>query len=95
MALLVLCLCREPFGFASHSRGDPLITNDVLYHLSYSGLQALIWPCSSCLNAPVDWCGISSSLGFLQSSEVVYPIEFSGVTGHRLVIQILQCKIGS
>ncbi len=37
MALLVLLLCLEPFGFASHSRGDPLITNDVLYHLSYSG----------------------------------------------------------
>ena len=37
MALLVLLLCRELFGFASHSRGDPLITNDVLYQLSYSG----------------------------------------------------------
>ena len=37
LALLVLLLCLEPFGFASHSRGDPLITNDVLYQLSYSG----------------------------------------------------------
>mgnify|MGYP001801101269 CR=1 FL=1 len=37
MALLVQCICRELVGFASHSRGDPLITNDVLYHLSYSG----------------------------------------------------------
>ena len=40
MALLVLLLCRELFGFASHSRGDPLITNDVLYQLSYSGVPA-------------------------------------------------------
>lgn len=37
MALLILYSCREPFGFASHSSGDPLITNDVLYQLSYSG----------------------------------------------------------
>ncbi|SHL68154.1 hypothetical protein SAMN05444414_12725 [Roseovarius marisflavi] len=37
MALLVLLVCLELFGFASHSRGDPLITNDVLYQLSYSG----------------------------------------------------------
>ncbi len=41
MALLVLLLCRELFGFASHSRGDPLITNDVLYQLSYSGTVGL------------------------------------------------------
>src|SRR6056297_1308095 len=37
MALLVLLVCRELVGFASHSSGDPLITNDVLYQLSYSG----------------------------------------------------------
>ena len=37
MALLVLLVCREAVGFASHSRVDPLITNDVLYQLSYSG----------------------------------------------------------
>ena len=40
MALLVLCLCRELLDFASHSRGDPLLTNDVLYQLSYSGPHA-------------------------------------------------------
>ncbi len=28
---------RTLIGFAGHSRGDPLITNDVLYQLSYSG----------------------------------------------------------
>jgi hypothetical protein len=39
MALLVLLSCLEPFGFASHSRGDPLITNALLYHLSYIGTQ--------------------------------------------------------
>jgi hypothetical protein len=44
MALLVLLLCRELFGFASHSRGDPLITNDVLYQLSYSGVPARVGP---------------------------------------------------
>ena len=38
MALLVLLLCLELYGFASHSRGDPLITNDVLYQLSYTGV---------------------------------------------------------
>jgi hypothetical protein len=38
MALLVLLLCLELVGFASHSRGDPLITNDVLYQLSYTGI---------------------------------------------------------
>ncbi|WP_170518779.1 DarT ssDNA thymidine ADP-ribosyltransferase family protein [Ruegeria atlantica] len=37
MALLVLLLCRELIGFASHSRGDPLISNDVLYQLSNGG----------------------------------------------------------
>jgi len=37
MALLVLLVCRELFGFASHSNGDPQITNDVLYQLSYTG----------------------------------------------------------
>ena len=40
MALLVLLLSRELVGFASHSRGDPLITNDVLYQLSYTGVPA-------------------------------------------------------
>ncbi len=46
MALLVLLFCRELFGIASHSRGDPLITNDVLYQLSYSGpvLPGQRWP---------------------------------------------------
>ena len=39
MALLILLSCLELFGFASHSRGDPLITNDVLYQLSYSGFR--------------------------------------------------------
>lgn len=34
MALLVLLLCLEPSVFASHSRGDPLITKDLLYQLS-------------------------------------------------------------
>ena len=38
MALLVLSRCHQLFGFASHSRGDPLITNDVLYQLSYTGI---------------------------------------------------------
>jgi hypothetical protein len=38
MALLVLLLCRELFGFASHSRGDPLITKQLLYQLSYWGI---------------------------------------------------------
>lgn len=33
MALLVLLLCLELFGFASHSRGDPLFSNDVLYQV--------------------------------------------------------------
>ena len=37
MALLILLSCLEPVGLASHSRGDPLITNDVLYLISYTG----------------------------------------------------------
>jgi len=41
MALLIHFTCREPFGFASHFRGDPLLTNDVLYQLSYSGADAV------------------------------------------------------
>ncbi|MFT7105712.1 MAG: hypothetical protein ACJAVT_000226 [Yoonia sp.] len=39
MALLALLSFRELVGFASHSRGDPLITNYVLYQVSYSGQQ--------------------------------------------------------
>jgi hypothetical protein len=37
MALLIIHVCLELIGFSSHSRGDPLITNDVLYLMSYSG----------------------------------------------------------
>jgi len=35
MALLIIHVCLELIGFSSHSRGDPLITNDVLYLMSY------------------------------------------------------------
>jgi len=31
MALLILLICLEPYGFASHSRADPLILNDMLH----------------------------------------------------------------
>ena len=34
MALLVLLVCLEPFGFASHSCGDPLITNFVVHFIT-------------------------------------------------------------
>ena len=44
MALLVLLQRLEPFGFASHPRGDPLITNDVLYQLSYTGIVLIKGP---------------------------------------------------
>ena len=27
MALLIILMCLGPYGFASHSRGEPLITN--------------------------------------------------------------------
>lgn len=37
MALLISRQTPQLTGIAHHSRGDPLITNDVLYHLSYSG----------------------------------------------------------
>ena len=47
MALLIHFTCREPFGFASHFRGDPLLTNDVLYQLSYSGADA-VYRCALC-----------------------------------------------
>jgi hypothetical protein len=41
MALLIIHVCLELIGFSSHSRGDPLITNDVLYQMSYSGHGAV------------------------------------------------------
>jgi hypothetical protein len=37
MDLLTLPLHLELFGFKRHSQLDPLITNDVLYQLSYTG----------------------------------------------------------
>jgi hypothetical protein len=40
MDLLILSVHRELIGFERHSQLDPLITNDVLYQLSYTGSEA-------------------------------------------------------
>ena len=42
MALLIQLTYRQDLGFASHSSGDPLITNDVLYQLSYWDYEASV-----------------------------------------------------
>ena len=51
MALLALLLCRELFGFAGHSRGDPLNTKYVFYRkiqeLHFSPQRNLVL-CSNC-----------------------------------------------
>jgi hypothetical protein len=43
MDLLILFLHREAVGFKRYLRVDPLITNDVLYQLSYTGSETLLW----------------------------------------------------
>jgi len=43
MALLIFRQAPQLTGIAHHSRGDPLITNDVLYLMSYTG-QLLFGP---------------------------------------------------